>query len=343
MYAQRRDLMRQLEAEFDGKAITYVTGDGSGVEAQVADDALPALTEHLDKIGPTKRILLILYTRGGSTLSGWSIVNLIRQFADEFCVIAPAVARSSGTLICLGANNIVMTKQATLGPIDPSVNSPLNPPHPANPLQRLPVSVESVASYIDLAKDLIGLHDESSLSLVLDKLSQHVHPLALGDVYRARIQIKDLARKLLEKHFQGGQQARDRIISMLCTESGSHDYAIYRREAQEVLELPIIKPIQAQYEIIKKLHDDFVEEMGLREPFNHQTALKGQPNVHLSFVRVLVESIDGGSDRLVTDIDVVAPPVSAQGPQHPNIAQPAPPMVRIADEGWKHEAPGQPV
>lgn len=49
------------------------------------------------------------------------------QFCSEFEVIIPHKCHSTGTLIALGANKIVMTKQATLGPIDPSVNTPLNP------------------------------------------------------------------------------------------------------------------------------------------------------------------------------------------------------------------------
>ncbi|MCB2295730.1 hypothetical protein LGK95_19840 [Clostridium algoriphilum] len=53
-----------------------------------------------------KKISLILYTRCGNTLVGWSIVNLIRQFCDEFEVIVPSKALSTGTLICLGSNSI---------------------------------------------------------------------------------------------------------------------------------------------------------------------------------------------------------------------------------------------
>lgn len=110
--------------------------------------------EHLDLIGVTKKISLLLYTRGGNTLVAWSIVTLIKQFCDEFEVIIPLKAHSSGTLISLGANKILMTKQATLGPIDPSVNDALNPQVPgAGPHAKVPVSVESVKGFLELAKD----------------------------------------------------------------------------------------------------------------------------------------------------------------------------------------------
>ncbi len=51
---------------------------------------------------------------------------MLRMFCDELEVIVPARARSAGTLMCLGADKVVMTKQATLGPIDPSLTGPLN-------------------------------------------------------------------------------------------------------------------------------------------------------------------------------------------------------------------------
>ena len=57
-------------------------------------------------------------------------MNLIRQFTKNLEVIVPAKAHSAGTLICLGADTIMMTRQATLGPTDPSLTGPLNPEIP---------------------------------------------------------------------------------------------------------------------------------------------------------------------------------------------------------------------
>jgi membrane-bound ClpP family serine protease len=82
-------------------------------------EVLDHFVKHLDAIGDVPKISLLLYTRGGSTLAAWSIVNLVRQFCDQFEVIVPFKAHSAGTLVCLGADSILMTKQATLGPVDP--------------------------------------------------------------------------------------------------------------------------------------------------------------------------------------------------------------------------------
>ena len=47
------------------------------------------------------------------------------MFCEDFKVIVPVKCMSAGTLISLGASRIVMTKQATLDPIDTSVQHPL--------------------------------------------------------------------------------------------------------------------------------------------------------------------------------------------------------------------------
>lgn len=144
MNIKRLENYTSLEKSRNSKLLVYITGDRQGMETQIAADTLDYFSEHLDKIGKTNKISLLLYTRGGDTMVAYSLVNLIRQFCKEFEIIIPSKARSSGTIISLGADNIIMTKQATLGPIDPSLNSPLNPQNPlfpANPQARIPVSV----------------------------------------------------------------------------------------------------------------------------------------------------------------------------------------------------------
>lgn len=115
MYRSRLTLYSQLEQTFDSKIITYITSDRPNMGAQIASDVIDYFIDHLDKIGPCNKISLFLYTRGGDTSAARNIVNLLRMYCDNLQVIVPHKAHSSGTIISLGANEIVMTKQATLG------------------------------------------------------------------------------------------------------------------------------------------------------------------------------------------------------------------------------------
>jgi hypothetical protein len=94
--------------------LAFVTSDRAGMETQIAQDCIDLFVDLLDKIGPTKRISLLLHTNGGQTAAAWRLINLIRTFCDELEVLIPLKALSAGTLISLGADKIVMTKQAAL-------------------------------------------------------------------------------------------------------------------------------------------------------------------------------------------------------------------------------------
>lgn len=264
MFNQRRKIYEQIERERNTRVIAYVTSNRQGLETQIGADVPDILLEHLDQIGSVQKISLILYTLGGDTLAAWNIVNLIREFCKEFEIIVPNKCRSAGTLMALGANNIIMTKQATLGPIDPSLNSPMNPIIPnSNPPTKLPVSVESVKGYFAMLKKEVGVQTNKALSEAYLKLTETVNPLVLGDIYRRKNQIIMLAGQLLNMHSVTKSTA-EKIISFLCSDSGSHDYTINRTEARN-LGLPIESPTDHLYQLLKSWHTDVIGELEINK------------------------------------------------------------------------------
>ena len=324
MFSSRAVYYECLEKEFQGKVIAYITGDRPGFETRIAQDVIDLFIAQLDRIGSVERIVLYLYTRGGDTSAAWNIVNLLRMYCEELVVIVPHKAHSAGTIISLGANRIIMTKQATLSPIDPSLNTPMNPVIPNDPSnQTTPVSVEAVKGYIELAKGEFGIRNSNALSDVLIKLSEYVHPLVLGQVYRSRAQIKMLAGKLLKNQISDKKQV-DRIIAFLCSDSGSHDYTINRREAEKELGLNVAKPTNAQYDIIKRIYDDFSQELGFGQVFDPQL-------VHGAYAvrRGFIESLEGGSDFFVTEGRCLT------------VTTPNGPAIQVSKsfEGWRHSEP----
>lgn len=123
----RKELIQQLERARSSRLICYFTGDRRNQEAQIGDDVLPCVSEHLSQIGRTPRLDLLLFTRGGNTLTSFALVNALREFADKLQVLVPFRAHSGGTLISLGANKIVAGPFAQLSPIDPSITTPHGP------------------------------------------------------------------------------------------------------------------------------------------------------------------------------------------------------------------------
>jgi hypothetical protein len=324
MYGERKILYNRLAIERQSKVFAYVTGDRPNQETQIAQDAVELIGELLDNYEGTKKISLFLYTCGGETLAAWTLVNLLREFCDELEIIVPAKCHSSGTLICLGADKIVMTKQATLGPIDPSINTPLNPRIPGAPEQvRLPVSVEDIAGFFELGREEGGIKAEEFTSRVFMKLAEEVHPIALGKVKRARSQIQKLARKLLQYHFDDPEKI-GRITQILCSEAGSHDYTIHRTEARKSLGLDIETPSMPLYELIKEIYLDIRKELELDTPFN--PAIISGP---YELTRVLVESQANGGYHLKKKGHLTQLPV--QGPRPGAVAI----QDQVTFEGWE--------
>ena len=330
MYKDRKKIYRDIENFRDTKLLVYVTGDRRGLETKISQEVLDFFIHHLDLIGNVPKISLLLYTKGGNTLAAWSIVNLINQFCDDFEVIIPSKALSAGTLISLGANPIVMTKQATLGPIDPSVNTPLNPQIPgAPPTTKFPVNVEAINGFIELAKE-IKESTASDNSNVLSILSQHVHPLVLGEVYRTINQIRMLGKRLLSRNINDSEKI-DKILSFLCSESGSHDYTIYADEAKE-LGLLIENPNPTLYNSIRTLYNDIADELKLATPFNPIIELAGKQTSHYLHNRALVESFAGGSHKFISKGELIKQQITdPQGITKTSIQD------NRSFEGWDHE------
>lgn len=65
---------------------------------------------------------VILHTPGGLAIAALQIARALRAHPGRVTVFVPYFAMSGGTLVALGADEIVMTEHAMLGPIDPQIN-----------------------------------------------------------------------------------------------------------------------------------------------------------------------------------------------------------------------------
>lgn len=123
----RTEIIQSLERARGPSLICYVTGDRVNQQIQIGDDVLPFLAQHLGTIGKVDQLDLLIYSRGGNTLTGFAIANALREFAKKVCVLVPFRAHSCATLIALSADTVKAGPFAQLSPIDPSITTPHNP------------------------------------------------------------------------------------------------------------------------------------------------------------------------------------------------------------------------
>jgi hypothetical protein len=265
------------------------------MNTQLASEAQVFFCEALRRAGKNlPKLDFFLYTRGGDTNSVWPLVTLIREHTAFFACLIPFRAHSGGTLICLGADEIVMTDRAELSPIDPTTGNPYNPVDPLAAGQRLGISVEDLAAYITLSKDRFGIQSETCLLEVLKELTGKVHPLALGNVQRTHTQIRFLAKKLLALHKQPFDNKRtEELVNTLTERFYSHLHCISRREIAELLGDEIVKqPSEAEEQLMTALFDQYQELLQLNSTFSLHDALRGSHETELDVIGAVLETQD---------------------------------------------------
>jgi len=289
---ERKTLIKEIENLTKSRLLVYVTGDRKGLETRISSDVIPLIFKHIKRFGEVPKITLLLYTTGGITIAGYSIVNMIREFCKNLTVIVPYKALSTGTLMVLGANELIMSKMGQLGPVDPSIEHALGPriPHPQNPVVKaiVPVNVEDVVSFFGLAKKEAKTTTEEELTKVFGTLSNSIHPLVLGAVNRSRDEIRFLAKTLLNHHIKN-QSRIDRIVKTLVEERFTHNYIIGRKEAKRVLGTSVVDVTQNLDDKIMKLFDEYSTILKLDSPFNLELELGGQNQTRSTFQRCMVE------------------------------------------------------
>lgn len=145
---------------------------------------------------------IILHTPGGLVLAALQIAGAIRGHKAKVTVFVPHYAMSGGTLISLAAQEIVMSRHAVLGPIDPQ-------------LGRLP------------AASLLKVVEQKPIAEIDDET------LVMADVARKAIaQVKKAARELLKDRIPHDQV--EAIAEKMSTGTWTHDYPISASEAKEL-------------------------------------------------------------------------------------------------------------
>jgi len=88
------------------------------IDMETAEEFLSALRS----VRPEQPLDIVLHTPGGVLVAAQQIASALKAHKGKKTVFVPYHAFSAGTLIALGADQIVMGPQAVLGPIDPQID-----------------------------------------------------------------------------------------------------------------------------------------------------------------------------------------------------------------------------
>lgn len=270
--------IRAVERAFDASVLIYATGTRAPQNlfgAQVANDVLPILGEHLDSIGKAERLAVVLHTVGGKLDAPWPIVNLMRAHCRELFVLVPEIALSAGTLIALGAHKVFMHPHAFLSPVDPTGSWTAEG-------KTQSVEIENVLGYVDFVSDRVGIRDQAALVEALKELTREVKAPMLGAVHRTRSLIERLSRNMLELHLTSiSDRSRvDKIVDMLTHSLFTHQHMIPVDEAQNAIGLGdmVEEAVGRRARAMREARGYINGTLQLREPFDPESLLAEELN-----------------------------------------------------------------
>lgn len=222
-----RDAIRDLEQLRRSRVIVYFGEDRAPFPKGLEDEDVAALYSCLRQLGPAERLALVLHTYGGRVNVSRRIYHLLRTYAAQIDVLVPYKARSAGTLLCLGAHDLVLTSLAELGPIDPYIQAAGETASAMPPV----ISAEDVRAFRQMAESWFGLQRPEERMQVFKLLAERIFPTTLSSFFRADQQVRQIAAELLGYQLPNASpETRARIVDQLVSGYHAHDYTITRAE-----------------------------------------------------------------------------------------------------------------
>lgn len=191
----------------------------------------------------TKRkntLALVLTTGGGDPHAAYKIARCIARSYPNFAIWITSYCKSAGTLMCLGAKEIVMSDSAEIGPLDMQVRKPEELGEFGSGLDIIQalsfLEAQTSGAFVrtltnlrekGLATKIAGEIATSLSNGIYSGILSQIDPLRLGEVSRAMRIGEHYASRLAK----WGDNVEAGAIDTLIATYPSHDFVIDREEA----------------------------------------------------------------------------------------------------------------
>lgn len=231
--ARRLSLLRELEEKRESRAIGMIHRQETlsflgipifrYIDIQDSEAILRAI-QLTDKSVP---IDLILHTPGGMVLASDQIAHALRKHPAKVTVFVPHYAMSGGTLIALAADEVAMSDNAVLGPVDPQLG------------QSPAVSILNVVE----RKPIAEIDDQT---LILSDVAE-----------KAVCQVDRTVRRLIQGRMD--EEQADRLARTLVRGTWTHDYPISVDEARD-LGMPVSTAVPVEVFNLMQLYPQTAQQ-----------------------------------------------------------------------------------
>jgi len=193
-----------------------------------------------------ENVLLLLTTFGGLADTSYRIARCLQEVysSGEFITFVDTFCKSAGTLLALGADRLIMSHDAELGPLDVQLKKPdeveerVSGLATTQALNTLRLEVYDTFEHFFLAfrrktgiTSKIAAEVATELTVgIFSPIYSQLEPMRLGETQRSLLVADDYGKRLIERTTNADQQTLDRLMSQY----QSHEFIIDCTEAKEL-------------------------------------------------------------------------------------------------------------
>lgn len=239
------------------------------LQARLDDDVIRCVEDNKCK----NNVLLLLATFGGDAAVAYRIARCFQGMYKEgkFIVFVPDVCKSAGTLLTVGAHQLIMDDCAQLGPLDVQVSKPdelgewisgLTPVHSLSFLQEHAFKLfeHNFLELIARSGAQITTRTAAEIAMTLttglfQPVYSHLDPLRLGEYHRNMMVAAEYGRRL----DRGNLKSAD-VLKTLTHGYPSHGFVIDREEAATLF-VNIRRPTDAESRLARWLQPIIAKDL----------------------------------------------------------------------------------
>ncbi|WP_346032687.1 SDH family Clp fold serine proteinase [Erythrobacter westpacificensis] len=255
-----REIVEKVSAERDADIILY-----NGGIFRPCDETLIRECISRGQTGRRKNVVPILVTGGGDPDAAYRIARCLQRHYEKFTLYVSGACKSAGTLIAIGAHELLISDHGELGPLDIqmakkdeffgsqsglTVSTALEAleSRAFQAVERMFIEIESntggilsVQTATDLAsKTVVGLYAP---------IAGQIDPMHVGEAARALV-IADAYGTRLNQH--SGNLASPTALNQLYTSYPSHGFVIDREEARSLFK-DVSEPNENELALVEAL------------------------------------------------------------------------------------------